>query len=78
MESMLHDKRNKATPNRSDEASALLSMAAARMQAHSKELQIPRRYIAIISYLAENPRAVIIADANVTRAFQYAKEAMEL
>lgn len=78
LESILRDKRNKATPNRSAESSALLSMAAAKMEANRKKLQIPGRYIVIMRYLADNPRAVIIADANVTKAFAYAREVMML
>lgn len=78
LDGILHDRRNKTTPNRSDESSALLSVAAAKMDANKSRLKIKQKYIAIIRYLADNPRAVIIADDNVTRAFAYAKEAIEL
>lgn len=76
LESLLHKKENKTHPNRSEEQSALLNEAARAMETHQVRLQIPQRYIRIMHYLADNPRAVLIADRNVTMAFRYAKEAM--
>lgn len=76
LDEILHDKKNKTNPSRTEESSTLLSMAAATMAARQKELNIPQRSIAIIRYLADNPRAVIIAEENVRQAFEHAKEAV--
>lgn len=76
LDEILHDKKNKINPARSEESSTLLSVAAAAMKTRQKELRIPDRSITIIRYLADNPRAVIIADDNIKRAFEHAKEAV--
>ena len=76
LDEILHDKKNRINPSRSEESSSMLSMAAAAMQTRQRELHIPRKSIAIIDYLANNPRAVIIADENVKQAFEHAKEAV--
>lgn len=56
----------------------LLSSAVAAMEKHQQRLAIPDRYIAVMRYLADHPTALIIPDANVTKAFGYAKQAFSM
>ena len=56
----------------------LLCSAVAAMEKHQQRLAIPDRYITVMRYLADHPTALIIPDANVTKAFQYAKQAFSM
>ena len=56
----------------------LLSSAVAAMEKQKQHLSIPDRYIAVMRYLADHPTALIIPDANVNKAFQYAKQAFSM
>lgn len=78
LDSMLRRPQSKTHPDRTSEQSALLSMAVAKMEKNRKKLCIPQRDITIMRYLADNPRAVIVNEPNVRRAFEYAKKAVEL
>lgn len=77
LESLLQGRKNKHHPERSEEQSRLLLVAANAMETKKKILQITDRDIKIIRYLATHPAAVIIADKNVAQAFRKAKEAVK-
>lgn len=63
---------------RTDSDCEFLHSAADVMTAQREKLRIPQRSIAIIRYLAREPMALIIPDANVTQAFNHAKQAFAL
>ena len=74
---MLHQKPKAGNHMRTPEQSTLLTMAAVAMETHKAMLQIPERDIKIMRYLADNPGAVLIAEPNVRRAFDYGRKALE-
>lgn len=55
-----------------------LNKVVIRMERYQEELHIPDKDIAIIGYLARNPMALIIQDANVKHAFLSARRAMNI
>lgn len=78
LDRMLRKSEKELYAKRTDSDCEFLHLAANVMTAQREKLRIPQKAIAIIRYLAREPMALIIPDANVTQAFNYAKQAFSV
>lgn len=69
--------RRQAYAERDNYVCTIMQEAVDAMARYQTRLSIPDRDIAVLGYLARNPRAHIIADENVCNAFDSAERALK-